>query len=51
MWTAKHMHMHVLNVAWTVGEYWSRLGLYDDPVSERYGYQNNAKGNCEFIMN
>lgn len=50
LWTARHMHMHVLNVAWTVREYWSKLDLYDDPVSERYGYQNNAKGNCEFIV-
>ena len=50
MWTAMHMHMHVLNVTWTVGQYWSRLDLYDDPVCERYGYQNNAKGNCEFIL-
>jgi hypothetical protein len=50
LWTARHMHMHVLNVTWTVGEYWSRLDLYDNPVCERYGYQNNAKGNCEFVL-
>lgn len=50
IWTVTHMHMHVLNVAWTVAEYWTRLGLYEDPVcDERYGYKNNAKGNCEFI--
>ena len=49
IWTARHMHLHVLNVSWTVGEYWSRLGLYADPVCERYGYKNNAKGNCEFM--
>lgn len=49
IWTVKHMHMHVLNVAWTVGEYWSRLGLYADPVCERYGYKKNAKGSCEFM--
>ena len=49
IWTARHMHLHVLNVSWTVGEYWSRLGLYADPVSERYGYKNSAKGNCEFM--
>ena len=50
IWTATHMHMHVLNVAWTVGEYWTRLGLYEDPVcDERHGYKNNKKGNCEFI--
>jgi len=50
IWTAAHMHMHVLNVSWTVGEYWTRLGLYEDPVcDERYGYKNNKKGNCEFI--
>jgi hypothetical protein len=50
IWTVTHMHMHVLNVAWTVGEYWTRLGLYADPVcDERYGYKKNAKGSCEFI--
>lgn len=50
LWTARHMHMHVLNAAWTVGEYWSKLDLYGDPVSERYGYKKNAKGNCEFML-
>jgi hypothetical protein len=49
IWTATRMQMHVRNVAWTVGEYWSRLGLYADPVCERYGYKKNAKGSCEFM--
>jgi len=50
IWTAAHMHMHVRNVAWTVGEYWTRLGSYEDPLAdERHGYKNNAKGHCEFI--
>jgi len=50
IWSSTHMHMHVLNVCWTVLQYWSQLDLYSDPICESYGYRHNAKGACEFII-
>lgn len=50
IWSSNHMHMHVLNVCWTVLQYWSQLDLYSDPICESYGYRHNAKGACEFII-
>lgn len=50
IWSGTHMHMHVLNVFWTVLQYWSQLDLYSDPICESYGYKQNANGACDFII-
>jgi hypothetical protein len=41
------MLRHVRNVLWTL-EYWSRQGLWPDPMQEKYGFSASEKHECVF---
>jgi hypothetical protein len=45
--TPEAMLRHVRNVMWTV-EYWSKQGLWPDPMQEKYGFSANEQHECVF---